>query len=178
MEHTAGMPTPEWEATWKANANAFDRVRAVVLAATDPQPAGWIADHANVAESTARDHLDRLSDMGVVRATDEGDGQQFGPDPGYVRFREIRELTNDHERNELSEFVVELKESITTLREAYDPDTPDELRAAAADPDVSAADARDMQRAAADWEHYRYRLSLLEDAISRYNEYTESATPA
>ena len=171
------MPNPEWKATWEAHASAFDRVRAVVLAAADPQPAGWIADHANVAESTARDHLDRLSDMGIVRRVDGPDSQRFGPDPGYVRFREVRELTSDHERGELSEFVVNLKESITELRESYDADTPDELRAAAADPNVSADDAREMQRAAVDWEHYRYRLSLLEDAISHYDEYTTSATP-
>ena len=172
------MSSPEWEATWEANASAFDRVQAVVLAAADPQPAGWIADHANVAESTARDHLDRLADMGVVQRVDSPDSQRFGPDPGYVRFREIRELTSEYNRSELSEFVVDIKEAITERREPYDADTPDELRAAAADPDVTAGETREIQRAAADLEHYRYRLSLLEDAINRYNEYTESATPA
>ena len=172
------MSEPTWESLWQEHASAFDRVRAVVMAAAAPQPAGWIAERARVAESTARDHLDRLVDMGIVGVTETNQTTQYAPDPGYVRFREIRELTSSYDRAELSEFVVDLKESISDLREEYDVATPSELRAVAAEPDVSATDAREMHRAAADWEHYTYRLSLLEDAINRYNEYTESPTPA
>ena len=171
------MSEPAWESIWQEHASAFDRVRAVVMAAAEPQPVGWIADHARVAESTARSHLDRLVEMGVVTVADSTEGRQYGPDPGYVRFREIRDLTSEYDRADLGEFVVEIKESIADLREEYDAARPDELRAAAAESGISAADARAMQRAAADWDHYTYRLSLLEDAISRYNEYTESPTP-
>ncbi|MFQ3475803.1 ArsR family transcriptional regulator [Halonotius sp. F2-221B] len=172
------MDESDWESTWQEHASAFDRVRSVVLAVPEPQPAEWIADHARVAESTARDHLDRLADMGVVTSHATDGGTAYGPDPAYVRFREIRELTTEYDSDALSEFVVDLKESIAELREAYDADTPADLRAAAAEPGVDAEEARAMARAAGDWEHYAYRLSLLEDAITRYDEYTASNVPA
>jgi DNA-binding transcriptional ArsR family regulator len=172
------MTDEEWESTWKEHASAFDRVRAVVMSAEKARPAGWIAEHARVAESTARDHLTRLAEMSIVTVTKTDDGTRYGPDPAYVRFREIRELTVDYDPDELSDFVVELQESIQELRDTHDADTPRELRAVAAAETVSPAESRELRRAAADWELYAYRLSLLEDAIARYDEYTGSPVPA
>lgn len=172
------MTGEEWESTWKEHASAFDRVRAVVMAVDEARPASWIAEHARVADSTARDHLTRLAEMGMVTVTTTDGGTQYGPDPAYVRFREIRELTVDYDPDELSDFVVELKESIQELRETHDADSPSELRSAAAAEAVSPEESRELRRAAADWEHYAYRLSLLEDAIARYDEYTGSPVPA
>jgi hypothetical protein len=106
------------------------------------------------------------------------DGTRYGPDPAYVQFREIRELTADYDPDELSDFVVELQELIQELRDTYDVDTPRELRAAAAVKTVSPAESQELRRAAADWELYAYRLSLLEDAIARYDEYTGPPAPA
>jgi hypothetical protein len=56
------MTDEEWESAWKEHASAFDRVQAVVMSAEKARPAGWIAEHARVAESTARDHLTRLAE--------------------------------------------------------------------------------------------------------------------
>jgi len=172
------MTDVEWESTWKEHASAFDRVRAVVMAADEARPADWVAEHACVAESTARDHLDRLSEMGMVTVTQGADGTRYGPDPAYIRFREIRELTADYDPDELGEFVGELQESIAELRESFDEASPSELRAAAAADGVTPEKSHEMLQAAADWEHYAYRLSLLEDAITRYDEYTGSPVPA
>lgn len=172
------MTDVEWESTWKEHASAFDRVRAVVMAADEARPASWIAEHARVAESTARDHLDRLAEMGMVTITNTDGGTQYGPDPAYIRFREIRALTADYDPDELSEFIVDLKDSIAELRDTHDVDSPRELRAAAADETLSPEASRELLRTAADWEHYAYRLSLLEDAIARYDEYTGSPVPA
>ena len=172
------MAEEAWESSWKEHASAFDRVRAVVMAADEAHPASWVAEHARVAESTARGHLDRLAEMGIVTVIDEDSGTRYGPDAAYVRFREIRALTANHDQDELGEFVVEVKESIAELRETHGEDSPGELRAAAAAEDVPPAESREMVRAAADWEHYAYRLSLLEDAIARYDEFTGSPVPA
>ena len=116
--------------------------------------------------------------MGMVTITNTDEGARYGADPAYVRFREIRELTGDYDPAELSDFVVELKDSIAELRDTHDVDSPSELRAAAADETISPDESRELRRAAADWEHYAYRLSLLEDAIARYDEYTGSPVPA
>ena len=172
------MTDEEWESTWKEHASAFDRVRAVVMAADEAHPASWIAEHARVADSTARDHLTRLAEMGMVTVTDMDGGTQYGPDPAYIRFREIRELTADYDPDELSDFIVDLKDAIAELRETHDADSPSKLRSAAAAEAISPEESRELLRAAADWEHYAYRLSLLEDAIARYDEYTGSPVPA
>jgi len=172
------MEDTDWESTWAAHASAFDRVRSVVMAVSEPRSAGWIADRARVAESTARDHLTRLAGMGTVTLAEGAGGTRYAPDPAYVRFREIRELTTDHDPETLGEFVVELKTEIDALRRAYDAESPRALRAAAATEDLSAEESRELLRAASDWEHYAYRLSLLEDAISRYDEFTGSPVPA
>lgn len=171
------MTEIEWESTWKEHASAFDRVRAVVMATDEARPASWIAEHARVAESTAHDHLNRLAEMGVVKVASTDERTQYGPDPAYVRFREIRELAGDYDPDELSDFIVELKDSIAELRDTHDADSPSELRAAAADESISPEESRELLRAAADWEHYAYRLSLLEDAITRYDEYTGTGSP-
>lgn len=165
------MDDAEWVSTWKEHASAFDRVRAVVMATDEPHSATWIADHARVAESTAREHLERLSEMGVVTPSDERTGTVYGPDPAYVRFREIRELTTEYDPEELGELVVDLKEAVETLQETYDSRVPHELREAAAAEEVSAEKSRELLRTASELEHYVYRLSLLEDAIARYDEF-------
>jgi hypothetical protein len=116
--------------------------------------------------------------MKLVTVTKMDDGTRYGPDPAYVRFREIRELTADYEPDELSDFVVELKKSIQELRDTHDADSPRELRAVAAAEAVSPAESRELRRAAADWELSAYRVSLLEDAIARYDEYTGSPVSA
>jgi len=172
------MDEPEWASTWEDHTSAFDRVRSVVMAVPEPQSASWIADRAHVAESTAREHLDRLAEMGAVAIDADEDCRRYGPDPAYLRFREIRTLTDEHDRSELGDLVVDLKESIADTAERYDAETPAELRAAAAEADVTPEETRTMHRAAADWEHYSYRLSLLDDAITHYDAYTKSATPA
>jgi len=62
--------------------------------------------------------------------------------------------------------------------DTHDAESPNELRAAAAAETVSPAESRELRRAAADWELSAYRVSLLEDAIARYDEYTGSPVSA
>lgn len=166
------MSDSEWVATWKENASAFDRVRSVTMTVSEPRTAAWIAKQARVAETTARGHLDRLVEMGMV-VDDNADGTTtYYPDPVYVRFRELRQLVNEHSHAELAEFVADVKEELEQLRAEYGANSPQMLREMAAGTDTSATETRDLLRAASDWEHYAYRRSLLEEAIERYNEYT------
>lgn len=171
------MSDPDWVQPWKAHTSAFDRVRSIVMTAAAPQSAGWIADRAAVAETTARDHLERLDEMGVVRATERDGARVYAPDPAYVRFREIRELVGDHGPEELAGFAADVKEEIESIREAHGADSPAELRERAAAAATTAVEARTLLRAASEWEHFRYRVSLLEDAVSRYDEF-HSGSPA
>jgi predicted ArsR family transcriptional regulator len=60
-------------AAWKERTTAFDRVRSVALAVSEPRTAAWIAGEAAVAENTARRHLGRLVDLTVLTADADAD---------------------------------------------------------------------------------------------------------
>lgn len=164
--------------TWREHTTAFDRVQSVALSIAAPRTAAWIADEALVAENTARRHLRRLVDLAVLTAETDGRVTTYYPDPVYVRTREVRRLVTDHTRDGLVDLAADLKADIETWRAAYDASSPDHVRAAATDEAVSASAAREHRHVASDWEHARYRLSLVEDALDRYDEFTARPSAA
>ena len=168
----ASNDEPEWVGTWKEHASAFDRVKSVTMTLSESRPASWIADEAAVSPNTARDHLRRLIDLGVVMRTEKTGTRHYYPDPLYTRLRDVRELLEDTTKRELSEQAAALKKDIAGGKNEYDADSPDALRERAAVDDVSAEQAYELTRAASDWELARYRLSLVQDAIQNYDTWT------
>lgn len=162
------------DAAWKEHTTAFDRVRSVALSLSEPRSAAWIADEALVAENTARRHLERLADLHVLTADTGGDAVTYYPDPVYVRTRDLRELVTEHDRDELTALATDLKSDVESWEAEYGVTSPDELRSTAAAEDTSADEAIERRRAASDWELTEYRLSLVEDALSRYDEYSDT----
>jgi DNA-binding transcriptional ArsR family regulator len=163
---------PEWAGTWREHTSAFDRVKSVTLTLSEPQPAPWIAEQAAVSPNTARDHLHRLADLGVVTVTDTDGTRRYYPDPLYTRLRDVRELLRETTKQELSEQAADLKHDIAAWKAEYDVDSPDVLRERAVADDVSAEQAYEFVRIASDWELARYRLSLVQDAIENYDAWT------
>ena len=166
----------DWVGTWKEHASAFDRVKSVTMTLSEPRPASWIATEAAVAPNTARDHLRRLVDLGVVTATENDGTRHYYPDPLYTRLRDVRELLQESTKRELSEQAAELKDDIAAWKAEYGAESPETLRERAADIDVSAEQAHELVAVASDWELARYRLSLVQDAIENYD--TWSADPS
>jgi predicted ArsR family transcriptional regulator len=157
---------------WLEATSAFDRVRSVAFALQRPRTAGQIAESAHVAEKTARDHLKRLVEMDVLLA-ETGDGPTtYYPDPAFMRYREIRTLAREHDRDELTEIVATLKSDIEAWREEFDVETPDELRASVADADVSVEAVYERQKIAEDWAYTEYRLELIREALAQYDRLT------
>jgi predicted ArsR family transcriptional regulator len=165
------METPEWVVTWQENTSAFDRVRSVAMSGSDPQTASEVAERARVAESTARDHLERLVEIGTLRTRSTDGRTVYRHDPVYIRFRAVRDLIEDHTESDLTEFVAELKEAQEATEREYGNGSSEELRQRAAAAETSAAEARELLRAAENLDHYEYRRSLLADALERYDDY-------
>ena len=163
---------PEWKKTWKEHASAFDRVKSVTMTLSEPRSAPWIAEQAAVSPNTARDHLRRLVDLGVVTENDDNGTRHYYPDPLYTRLRDIRELLEETTKQELSEQAAALKDDIAAWKAEYDADSPDGLRERAAANNVSAEQAYELTRTASDWELARYHLSLVQDAIRNYDTWT------
>lgn len=165
-------PDTSGDAAWTEHTSAFDRVRSVALSLSEPRPASWIADEALVAENTARRHLERLADLHVLATDTTGSAVTYYPDPVYVRTRDIHDLVAEYDRGELTELAANLKADIESWEDEYGVASPDELRSTAAAEDTSADEAMEWRHTASDWELTTYRLSLIEDALSRYDEYS------
>jgi predicted ArsR family transcriptional regulator len=157
---------------WIEETSAFDRVRSVAFTLQQPQTAGQIAESAHVSEKTARGHLQRLVEMDVVLAeTGEGPTTYY-PDPAYMRYREVRTLAREHDRDELTDIVATLKRDIGEWRDEFDVETPDELQASVADEDVSEQEVYERQKIAEDWAYTEHRLGLIKDALAGYDRLT------
>lgn len=167
----AGEQNPGIE-RWIDQTSAFDRVRSVAFTLQRPQTAGQIAESAHVSEKTARSHLTRLVEMDAVLEQDEEGPTTYYPDPGYMRYREIRSLVRDHDRDELIEIVATLKRDIKEWQDEFSAESPDELRASAADIEVTESEVYERQTIAEDWDYTQHRLSLIKDALAQYESLT------
>lgn len=66
---------------WKEHTSAFDRVRSVANTLSQPRPASYIADEADIAENTARDHFERLVDLSILLKSEREGTTLYSPDP-------------------------------------------------------------------------------------------------
>lgn len=164
--------------TWVERTSAFDRVKGVSLTLSEPRTAAWIAEEARVSENTARSHLTRLVELGVLTTVATERGTAYAPDPIYTRSQDLRDLLRAHDEEALATEAVALQEELESRREAYGVDTPGQLRASIADATLGAVEARERLEAASDWEYARYRLSLVRDALEHYDVYTSPSSSA
>ncbi|MFC6733736.1 MULTISPECIES: ArsR family transcriptional regulator [unclassified Haladaptatus] len=159
---------------WKKHTSAFDRVRSVAVTLDQPRTADWIADQALVAGNTARGHLARLVEMNALQSISRGQATVYRPDPLYTRMRVLRDLLDGRDRDDLVALRADLQEQVETWREQYGVSSSSELWEQAAQTG-SAAETRAYREVASDWELVCYRLSLVEDAIEHYSEYSGPA---
>ncbi|ELZ40633.1 hypothetical protein C471_07616 [Halorubrum saccharovorum DSM 1137] len=71
-----------------------------------------------MSEVTAREYLNRLADLGVLLKSEREGTLVYSEDPLYTRMRGVRELLNEHDREEL----IELQAEIEADSEARDSD--------------------------------------------------------
>lgn len=167
------MTDESYVETWKSQTTAFDRVQSVTLCLSEAKPAGWIAEDAHVAENTARSHLSRLDDLGILQ-TDSRDGVTvYYPDPLYTRMRTLRDLLDEYDRDGLIDLRATLQERIEELQTEYDVASPDGLRCWAGQTET-ATETREFKKTASDWELLQYRLSVVSEAIENYTLYASA----
>jgi hypothetical protein len=116
--------------------------------------------------------LERLVNLSVLLKTEHEAGTRYAPDPLHTRIQTLRDLLDEHDREELIELKIELQSHIEDWEADYNAESPDELRARSAETDT-ASQTRDLKQTAREWELARYRLSILEDAIENYATYTK-----
>ena len=159
--------------TWTDQVSAFDRVRSVAETLSQPRPASYIADEAHVAETTARTHLDCLVDLGILLESNHGGITMYSPDPLYTRMQTVRDLLDEHDRDELIRRKSRLQDQIETWRDEFEVESLDALREQAAKAD-DAAERRNILETVSDWELVDYRLGIVEEVIENYPMYSRN----
>ena len=156
---------------WTEQMSAFDRVYSVAISVSGPTSVVDVAAEADVAETTARTHLERLVEMTVLLKCDEKIPTTYEPDPLYTRIQTLRDLLADHDYDNLLNLQANLEDRVDAWRTEYDVNSPEGLREQIVESTNSTTKC-EMRQAANDWELVRYRLTIIEDAIENYAIYT------
>jgi len=155
---------------WTEQTSAFDRVRSVANTLSQPRPVSYFAREAEVAETTARAHLERLVDLGILLKSNDEGLTCYSPDPLYTRMQTIRNLLEEYDRDALVRHKFELQDRIESCRNDYEVESIDELRERAASTE-SVDETRDILQTVNDWELVAHRLGIIEKAIEMYPRY-------
>jgi polyhydroxyalkanoate synthesis regulator phasin len=162
------VEVPDEVEDWVDETKGFERVASVAISTTEPHKAKWFADQAVVAEQTARDHLETFADLGVVASFTSKGVTRYQADEGFIHYREVSRLVEEHTRDELTEQLSEVKESIQQYRDHYEIQTADELRAKIGDEEMPIEEVREIKKSASELDMLRDRLAVLQDAVQRF----------
>jgi predicted ArsR family transcriptional regulator len=136
---------------------ADERVYRVVLQLYEPTGVSAVAERASCAPDTARRHLKRLADIGVVDLVSESP-LTYVRNESYFEWRRRNRLA-DLSRDELHETLTELTDRESAFRERFDAASPTAVDAFDhADYD----DLEDVWLALSEWHTLRERIDRLE----------------
>jgi predicted ArsR family transcriptional regulator len=140
-----------------SDAPADERVYRVALELHEPARVAEVAERADCAPDTARRHLQRFVDLGVItRVTDEP--ATYQRNESYFEWRKRQRLA-DCSMDELRDRLETLTDRERTFRGRYDADTPAAVDALAhADHDELEAVWLDLS----EWQTVRERIERLE----------------
>ena len=142
---------------------AFDRVKSTAMVLDEPHSAREIADKADVAEHTARKHLNRLVDLQVLLQKKVDRTTLYAPDPLHHHLQMARDLIDKFSEDELTALKSEKKSKIHDIQERYGVEAIEELREKAVDVDDT-KQYREMKKRASDWAMHSASIEAIEMA--------------
>jgi Fe2+ or Zn2+ uptake regulation protein len=145
---------------WKQETTTRERVRSVVQRLQEPTPVSTIADRAHASEPVVRDTLGDLVDIGLVETLETGQGTLYKRNDQMYIYRQVVDLQEAYDEEELVTKLQELKETINSLRNKYGVESPMQL-AQELEPDDT-----DGWEAHTTWQTAQKNLYLAKAAIS------------
>jgi len=149
-----------------------ERVRTAARTLREPRTASWVAEETEVSVKTAQKYLNQLVEDNVLRKLEQGDQTLYCIDQLMATYREVASLQREHNREELTSTLESMRSQIIDWKQAYDVDTPSQLRAS-----IAGLDDRDeigrRREVANEWEHIADRLSVVRAALNEYDWATE-----
>jgi predicted ArsR family transcriptional regulator len=91
-------PAPEADTTerrWQEGTDTFGRVYEVALGVTATTPYTEIAEVADCSPNAAKKYLDRLTEMGIVRADSESRPARYERNEGYLEWKEAGRIADE-----------------------------------------------------------------------------------
>lgn len=112
---------------WRAGADTFERVYDVILGVSELTAYGAVAEIADCSAKAAKKHLDRLAEMGVVRADREARPARYARDDGYLEWQEARRIAQERSSEEIVARVEELEIERDAYEERFGTSDPDDV---------------------------------------------------
>lgn len=151
------------------HADKLHRIREVAMTVSEPRNAGEIADAAGVSRNTAEKYLQQLVAARTLAVVERGRETCYRPDPVTQYLDQVRDLIKGHSKTELTAELAAMRDEIEWWADEYDVDSPDELRASLGDDDLSPSERERRVRDAEDWEYYRERIGVVQQALELYD---------
>ncbi|WP_089649593.1 DUF7342 family protein [Halobacterium hubeiense] len=112
---------------WQADTDTFDRVYDVVLGVTTPTTYRAIADRADCSANAAKKHLDRLTEMGVVRKDEQSRPARYERDDGYLEWQEASRIARELSVEEIIDRVADLEAEQQTYEQRFETADPESV---------------------------------------------------
>lgn len=141
-----------------ASQPADERVYRVAIQLHEPTRVATIAERADCATDTARRHLRKLVDIGVLERTGESP-DAFARNESYFEWRKRNRLAKLSQA-ELRDRLRELSGQASSFRERYDADAPADVDAL---DHADHADVEAVWRDLDEWQTVRDRIERLEE---------------
>ena len=112
-------PAPDSDASqrrWQEGTDTFGRVYDVILGITSPTAYTEIAERADCSPNAAKKHLERLAEMGIVRADRNSRPPTYKRNEGYLEWQDATRIANELSVDEIIDRVQALEEQ----RAAYE----------------------------------------------------------
>lgn len=118
-------PSPPDEAVddvrqrWRDETDTFGRVYDVILGITEPTPYSEIAEIADCSPNTAKKHLERLTEMGIVRADRDSRPARYERNDGYLEWQDAARFAEELTVEEIIERVQRLEDRREEFEERF-----------------------------------------------------------
>lgn len=168
--------------SWTNDLSARERVRKVATTLSRPRSVNWIRTEADVSWQTAKDELDRLVEYEQLRRVYPDTAGESAEDPRYVPdhktkyLSRIRELADEHARDELREEIATIQDEIQNWKAEFDVEGRDELEASLTDEDLTGDEVRRRNRVLRRWERNEETKTLLRHALDLYDDLDDLGT--
>ncbi|OVE83668.1 DUF7342 family protein [Natronolimnobius baerhuensis] len=160
---TAFDPAPESDAAtqrWQAGTDTFGRVYNVALGVTSPTAYTEIATLADCSPNAAKKHLERLAEMGIVRADVDSRPAQYERNDGYLEWQDTSRIADELTTDEIIDRVATLEAERAAYEDQFG--TTDPTRVSVFDDDHDDHAVHERMTAISEWQGIIRDIRLYE----------------